>query len=406
MFVQVHTLRSYASALPNRDLTGLAKRVTYGGAVRQRISSQCIKAALRSATLVWFDPDHGELVPDDLDSLGTAVGAGHSIRSRYILSNRLLPQLNERLRDEEKALALVQALVPLFSEQSGEGPPGFLPQPVVLGDKEVEALVNTMAALAQAGIQPQGLDELITKPRSLAKAHEEVQEAVANLMAVRRHCGLGGALFGRMATSIISSSVEAAISVAHAMTVHPIMATSDYFSVQDDLQAPEQHGAAHTGTAELTSGLFYNYAVVSRPQLAANLGTDNSDVLRRIVAWFIRAFLQVEPAAKRGSTAPYAPIHEAMVEVGRRQPRSLMCAYERAIDPSALGERSLSEEAASRLRRTAEAMDRLMGMPDQRLFLGDIRVEDAPQGTSGIEHLAALAAAAAVCQLAKAPEAA
>ena len=62
-------------------------------------------------------------------------------------------------------MALVQALVPLFSEQSGEGPPGFVPPPVVLGDKGVEALVTTVAALAKADMQPQELEvQIPTKP--------------------------------------------------------------------------------------------------------------------------------------------------------------------------------------------------------------------------------------------------
>ncbi len=47
MFVQIHTLRDYSTALPNRGQDGLAKRTVYGGIERQRISSQSFKAALR-----------------------------------------------------------------------------------------------------------------------------------------------------------------------------------------------------------------------------------------------------------------------------------------------------------------------------------------------------------------------
>jgi CT1975-like protein len=38
MFVQIHTLRDYSTALPNRGQDGLAKRTVYGGIERQRIS--------------------------------------------------------------------------------------------------------------------------------------------------------------------------------------------------------------------------------------------------------------------------------------------------------------------------------------------------------------------------------
>ena len=45
-FLQIHTLHSYPAALLNRDDSGLAKRLPFGGAVRTRISSQCLQAAL------------------------------------------------------------------------------------------------------------------------------------------------------------------------------------------------------------------------------------------------------------------------------------------------------------------------------------------------------------------------
>jgi hypothetical protein len=48
MFVQIHTLRDYSTALPNRGQDGLAKRTIYGVIERQRISSQSFKAALRN----------------------------------------------------------------------------------------------------------------------------------------------------------------------------------------------------------------------------------------------------------------------------------------------------------------------------------------------------------------------
>ena len=48
-FLQIHTLHSYPAALLNRDDSGLAKRMPYGGSVRTRISSQCLKRHWRVA---------------------------------------------------------------------------------------------------------------------------------------------------------------------------------------------------------------------------------------------------------------------------------------------------------------------------------------------------------------------
>ena len=48
-FLQIHTLTPYTAALLNRDDAGLAKRLPYGGVMRTRISSQCLKRHWRIA---------------------------------------------------------------------------------------------------------------------------------------------------------------------------------------------------------------------------------------------------------------------------------------------------------------------------------------------------------------------
>jgi CRISPR system Cascade subunit CasC len=56
MFVQIHTLTGYAGVLPNRDDTGMAKRLTYGDAVRTRTSSQFAKRKIRTANTMGDPP--------------------------------------------------------------------------------------------------------------------------------------------------------------------------------------------------------------------------------------------------------------------------------------------------------------------------------------------------------------
>lgn len=73
-FLQIHTLTSYAAALLNRDDSGLAKRLPYGGALRTRISSQCLKRHWRMA--------------DDLHALANIDGAEAAFRSRELVTGR------------------------------------------------------------------------------------------------------------------------------------------------------------------------------------------------------------------------------------------------------------------------------------------------------------------------------
>ncbi len=67
-FLQIHTLTSWSSALLNRDDAGFAKRMPFGGAVRTRVSSQCLKRHWRT-----FSGEH---------DLSTVPGASATVRSR------------------------------------------------------------------------------------------------------------------------------------------------------------------------------------------------------------------------------------------------------------------------------------------------------------------------------------
>jgi CRISPR system Cascade subunit CasC len=73
-FLQIHTLTSFSGVLLNRDETGAAKRMPYGGAVRTRISSQCLKRHWRTAAGEWSLEEE----------------ADKSLRTRHIFEKELL----------------------------------------------------------------------------------------------------------------------------------------------------------------------------------------------------------------------------------------------------------------------------------------------------------------------------
>ena len=79
-FLQIHTLTSYAATLLNRDDTGLAKRLQYGGATRTRISSQSLKRHWRLA--------------DDPHALGRIDGAEAAYRSRELVTKKVVATLD------------------------------------------------------------------------------------------------------------------------------------------------------------------------------------------------------------------------------------------------------------------------------------------------------------------------
>ena len=165
-----------------------------------------------------------------------------------------------------------------------------------------------------------------------------LKDAKKNLDAIKLSAGLDAALFGRMVTSDILSRGDAALHVAHALTVHAEASEMDYFSAVDDLLSSgddAQLGSGHIGTTELTSGLFYGYVVVDVALLVSNLegcdrkgaATADRTLAAKVVEELIHLVATVSPGAKLGSTAPHAYAQCVLVEHGDAQPRTLANAF-------------------------------------------------------------------------------
>lgn len=351
-FIQVHFLTSYAATLLNRDDVGFAKRIPFGGAVRTRVSSQCLKRHWRV-----FDGERS------LRSLGEDM----SLRSRQTFEQKVVAALLAEGLDEAPVRALSAALrdVVLGTKEkkadegdakkadkkaagkgkkaaeadapaTGEGEAAsdekavHTDQVTVLGLREVEFFQGIVRDLVKAG----------TAPGDARKAVEKffTKERVENLRGLKRAAGLDASLFGRMVTSDYLARGDAALHVAHALTVHEELTENDYFSAVDELKAgrdDDSLGSGHIGTSELTSGLFYGYVAVDVPLLVSNLegckreAWEKAD--RKLAGQVIEALVHmvatVSPGAKLGATAPHANAHAVVVEAGNGQPRTLANAF-------------------------------------------------------------------------------
>ena len=319
-FLQIHTLHSYPAALLNRDDSGLAKRMPFGGAVRTRISSQCLKRHWR--------------VAQDEFSLHSIAGSTSALRSRNIVERKVIAPLKEgRSFSDEVLKAVEDAFNVGVYGRSGTSETGR--QPLLLGLPEVEHLHERAAAIcAEHSGDAKAAGDAATALFNGSRG--EGRNFRALLDGAHLPAGLEGALFGRMVTSDPGANIEAAIHVAHAFTVHGEESESDYFSVVDDLQRDDEDaGAAHIGDMELTAGLFYGYVVVDVPGLVSNLegcqtdgwqGADRT-LAANVVEHLLHLIATVTPGAKLGSTAPYACADLMLVEAGSRQPRSLANAF-------------------------------------------------------------------------------
>jgi CRISPR system Cascade subunit CasC len=382
-FIQIHSLVSYPAVLLNRDDAGLAKRVSYGGAVRTRVSSQCLKRHWRTAEDQW-----------SLKNTGLDL----SVRSREIFEYEIAPRVEALLPgvDADALAATGKALSrAIYGDKADDVRKR---QALLLGWPELEFLTRAAVTLLKQFPTAEAVGKA-------AEAHFKGKDAKANFAAMKEHAGslaagLEAALFGRMVTSDPSANTDAAIHVAHAFTVHEQESETDYFTVVDDLKSrdpDEDSGSAGIFDTELTSGLFYEYVVVDVPLLVSNItGCDpktwaDSGVDRalpaKVVEHLLHLIATISPGAKKGSTAPYAAASTLLVEAGASQPRSLAKAFETPV--RARKDRSQGKMAEEALFACVAGFDRMYGKREARRFAsfgGDAR-DGLAEGPEDVDAL-------------------
>ena len=329
-FLQIHSLHGYSAALLNRDDSGLAKRITYGGIVRTRVSSQCLKRHWRKA--------------DGVHALQGIAGAPAAVRSRETVTRRVIEPLRNSGHDPKVIQVIETAFqIAVYGEK---GDKRSNRQPLLLGEPEISYLADEARKLAEAHTGDPKAAE--------AAAKEWAKQSKSNMKALREQCSVPGgiiaALFGRMVTSDVEANIDAAVHVAHAFTVHAEESESDYFTVVDDLhRIDDDAGADHIGETELTSGLFYGYVVLDRNTLLKNLGEDTK-MAGTVAERLVHLIATVSPGAKLGPTAPYGYASWMLVEAGDRQPRSLAEAFRKHCPP-------VTSDAEERLSQHLQKLD-------------------------------------------------
>lgn len=341
--VQIHLLTAYPASLLNRDDVGLAKRMPFGGATRTRVSSQCLKKHWRESPLVG---DLGDV----------------SVRSARIYERLVAEHLVDELSaTEEEAVSIAQflmdATVDTKAQDSREGLEAARSgQLLVLTRAETDFLQDKASEILQEirekGLSPQKPKDV--KANSSFAKDKELKKTLKELKA-----SVDTALFGRMVTSDLFARVDAAVSVAHAFTTHGEAAETDYFTAVDTLKGEaDDAGAGLIQDTELTSGVFYLYAVIDMNQLRENLVGHETSLSERLGFNLVKAMATVSPGAKRGSTAPYAFAEFALLERGDAQPRTLANAF---LEPVPMGGGNAMRASATALLDHRQKLSEMYG---------------------------------------------
>lgn len=303
-FVQLHLLTSYPPSNLNRDDAGRPKTALVGDATRLRISSQSLKRA-------WRTSENFEAAL--VGSLGTRTKQ----MGKNIYKKLLAGGLAEKTA-REWAKNISKQFGKLKSEKKTENDVDLEIEQLAHFSPDEQEAINTLIA------------KLIDCQGTLSSADAEA----ALLLICRPRRAVDIAMFGRMLADAAEFNMEAAVQVAHAITVHRAAVEDDYFSAVDDLQPLGSTGAAHIGERGYGAGLFYLYLCIDRALLKANLG-DDEELTARALDALVHAITQVSPTGMQNSFASRAYASYVLAEKGNQQPRSLAQAFLKPIKPRA-----------------------------------------------------------------------
>jgi CRISPR system Cascade subunit CasC len=274
MYIELHMLQNFAPSNLNRDDTNNPKDCIFGGVRRARISSQCIKRAIRLHPLFKKTTEVptaertrflARALAQKLVEAGKSVEDAKTAAAHFV--GAILGGIDSKNEERSKVLFFVsaeekQTLVDLILDNWDD----------VLGGK-------------------------VDKKSDPVKAYKKKFSS--------RTSAPGVAMFGRMLAEDPQLNLDAACQVAHAISTHRANMEFDFFTAVDDLQESDETGAGMMGITGFNSATFYRYARIDFDQLVKNL--DDLTLARKTVKGFLRAAAHAVPTGKQNSFAAQNP---------------------------------------------------------------------------------------------------
>jgi CRISPR system Cascade subunit CasC len=338
--IEIHVLQNFAPSNLNRDDTGAPKDALFGGTRRARISSQCLKRAVRQNFIQ--KKDEGLFQADEL-----------AVRTKRLY--KAIADLLAGKHEESEVLAKAEIALSYVKLKAGEG--GRTQYLLFLGQKEIEALAETIHQywdkIVPAADDSKEKGKAKGKKATASEAPKEVREKIDSIFNGGKAVDL--ALFGRMLADMPEKNQNAACQVAHALSTHPVEREFDYYTAVDDLKPDDSTGADMMGTVEFNSACFYRYAVVDWEKLVDNLQNDEQ-LAKKGLSAFLEGFVVAEPSGKQNTFAAHNPPEFVAVSVrNNTAPRNLANAFEMAVRVGK--HESLTRASAEKLMEKAQRLN-------------------------------------------------
>jgi len=312
MLIEIHVIQNHSPANLNRDDLGAPKTCYFGGVLRSRISSQCIKRSIRTSEA--FKALCGGIRTRQLAKLIAEQVTGKAdVKKR---AAKILKECGINPKDENKSDMLVYT---------------------------TKEAIAQMAALLQ---------------NDAGKSDEKLAQEFGKLIS-ERVAVPDMALSGRMLeTGVLEdTTVDAALQVAHAISTHEARPEVDYYVAADDIPGDDA-GAGFVDEAMFASACFYKYFSIDWNQLVKNL-KGNEKLAAHTVGAFLRGAAMTNPTGKQNSFAAHNPPDGMLIEI-KNTPISYANAFAK---PVAQGERDIISQSVAQLGQYVHDLDIGYGAP-------------------------------------------
>ncbi len=334
MLIEIHAIQNHSPANLNRDDLGAPKTCYFGGVLRSRISSQCIKRSIRMS-----------------EEFRKLLGG---IRTR-----QLAKLIADQIAGTKDAKKHAEKILDLCGLKPKKAKNQDLEDASIDSDTKSKMLVYTTRQAVKE------MAELLQKADG--KTDKELALAFGKLIE-ERTAAPDMALCGRMLETgmLENTTVEAALQVAHAISTHEARPEVDYYVAADDIQGQDA-GAGYVDEAMFASACFYKYFSIHWETLVRNLAGfpgNREHLAAHTVGAFLRGAARVTPTGKQNSFAAHNRPDGILVEI-KDGPLSYANAFAK---PAAQGQRDIVSQSVAQLSQYVYDMDTGYGKPQKRFW--------------------------------------
>ena len=351
--LELHIIQSVPVSCLNRDDLNSPKTAVFGGVQRARVSSQSWKRAIREMAKENSTLFKGNRSRRMVYELATKLERINISKDIAVLAAEYVAGVLETLDSKSDADGFKKIKTLMFLS---DGEYDAIASAITDEIKDaMEKLLNSLKAAEtlRNSSTKLGAKEKEDEAKKLKRLEKEIEKdkkaldrafsgkAIRDaIKSVKLKDAADLALFGRMAASDHTLTVEAASMFSHALSTHKADNEIDFFSAVDDLQSKEDSGAGMTSTLEFNSASYYRFAALNLDMLANkdHLESMSKDERQDVVRTFVEATIKAIPGARKNTmNGNTLPVYVLGIVREKGHPIQLINAFESPVHPSSKG---------------------------------------------------------------------